>query len=129
MQALNHPKGNFLWEHLSRGKLSGVNYLRGKRPRANYPPGNNLGHLSRWQSSRGRFFSGAIVRRAGGGGGNFPRCNRPDTVDNTLSIHFGEVQLINKLSKLNITYDNYRVKQFHIVEQPGYWWIHGDEIS
>ena len=67
MQALNHPKGNFLWENLSRGELSGVNYLRGKRPRANYPPGNNLGHLSRWQSSRGRFFSGAIVRRAGGG--------------------------------------------------------------
>ena len=65
----------------------------------------------------------------GRGGGNFPWCNRPDTVDNTLSIHFGEVQLINKLSKLNITYDNYRVKQFHIVEQPGCWWIHGDEIS
>ena len=74
MQATNHPKGNFLWEHLSRRKLSGINYFRGKRPRANYLPGNNPGQLSRWQSSRGRFFSGEIVRRAGVG--NFPRCNR-----------------------------------------------------
>ena len=67
MQALNHPKGNFLWEHLSRGKLSGVNYLRGKRPRANYPPDNNLGHLSQGQLSGGReggvaIFLDAIVQ-------------------------------------------------------------------
>ena len=56
-----------------------------------------------------------------GGGWQFSSVQSPDTVDNTLSIHFGEVQLINKLSKLNITYDSYRVKQFHIVEQPGCW--------
>ena len=35
-----------IWGILSRGKLSGVNYLWGNHPRANYPESNNPGQFS-----------------------------------------------------------------------------------
>ena len=73
MQATNHPKGNFLWGQLSRGKLSGVNYFRGNRPRANY-----LGAIVRGAIIPKAIVRGAIIRVAIFLGGNCPGGNNPE---------------------------------------------------
>ena len=60
------------WGTLSRGKLSGPNYLWGNHPRTNYPEGNDPGQfsggncpreqLSGRQSSRGQLSRGHFLR-------------------------------------------------------------------
>ena len=52
------------WGILSRGKLSGPNYLWGNHPRTNYPEGNDPGQ-----------FSGEIVRGSNCLGGTHPGGN------------------------------------------------------